>query len=141
MPCQSLNLTPSVVVKWDIKLSLYQSLIITFISSTNKVGEGITNQFDRVLVGKVAFSVFISSSNIMMEVECRRSESVERYIPVWRSFVSGLGGDTQVKNVRGVFQPSSSFYPNQSERTTTFVSSHIGQNEKKTGWTKTQEYI
>jgi hypothetical protein len=52
---QPLNLTPPVIVEWDIKLSLYQSLIITFISSINKVGEGVTNQYGRVLVGRVAY--------------------------------------------------------------------------------------
>jgi hypothetical protein len=136
---QPLNLTPPVIVEWDIKLSLYQSCVITFISSINKVGEGVTNQYDRVLVGRVAFLVFISNSNIMREVKCRCSESVERYVSVWRSFVSGLGGDTQVKNVRGVFQPSSSFHPTPRRELTTFVLSLSSSNRTRRG--KCKKYI
>jgi hypothetical protein len=95
--CQSLNLTPPVVIEWDIKLSLYQSVVVTFISSFNKVGEGVTNQYDRVLVNRVAFLEFISNSK--KEVSGKSEEILSQWsIYVARgSFVSGPGGEIQVK--------------------------------------------
>jgi hypothetical protein len=135
---QPLNLTPPVIVEWDIKLSLYQSCVITFISSINKVGEGVTNQYDRVLVGRVAFSVFISSSNIMREVKCRCSESVE-HICCQGILCFRPRRRFSVKNVRGVFQPSSSFHPTPRRELTTFVLSLSSSNRTRRG--KCKKYI
>jgi hypothetical protein len=41
VPRQSLNLLPAVVVEWDIKLSLYQPLIVTIISSIVDSGKEV----------------------------------------------------------------------------------------------------
>jgi hypothetical protein len=63
MSRQLLNLFSPMIIEWDIKLSLYQSLVIAIISLVCKSSRRwVTNQYDRVLVGKVACLVFVSRS-------------------------------------------------------------------------------